>query len=430
MQEVRHLSALQSGNGARSRLGREESVSKSASPTTPYWADSASFPVFKKIEQDERAEVVIVRSRNHGPHLGVSSCRRGSLGRPARAAPRRRSRHRSHHRAPDDGDRRAADRSSSRHLGRDHAQAACGCRGRDITIEANVSRRRKDRLRAAAGARAISTADGRTRQAEIEGLQHDAPWPGSSASTRRSSIPAPLVHRPARALCEPAQISSRPYLAALRAASRARGVTSSRTRTRRTSRKPPGARDRERPRDHVRSRRHRHTRPLQGLTDMAGATLFANKARGLQQLRRSARSSRRADAEALLWDTADPYHYLRVDRGTVTITRSSAAKITRPARRRIHAHYERLEEHCARSSRTRNSMRAGPGRSSRRTTGCPYIGENGGAAVRRHRLCGQRHDLRHARRDDGARCRARRAKSLARALRSRPQDAGRRRGIT
>ena len=35
-------------------------MSKSASPTTPYWADSASFPVFKKIEQDAHADVVIV----------------------------------------------------------------------------------------------------------------------------------------------------------------------------------------------------------------------------------------------------------------------------------------------------------------------------------------------------------------------------------
>ena len=35
-------------------------MSTSASPTTPYWADSAPFPVFKKIQENAHADVVVV----------------------------------------------------------------------------------------------------------------------------------------------------------------------------------------------------------------------------------------------------------------------------------------------------------------------------------------------------------------------------------
>ena len=143
-----------------------------------------------------------------------------------------------------------------------------------------------------------------------------------------------------------------------------------------------------------------HT-PLMGKTNMASATLLQTKLYLYTSYVVGGRLPKGTVPERLFWDTADPYHYLRID-PAISTTRSSAARITRPGRPTTRALLRALEGRRSGDSGARDHPSlVGPGRRNQRR---PAVHRRDlAAAVRRDRLCRQRHDVRHARRHDGAR---------------------------
>ena len=119
----------------------------------------------------------------------------------------------------------------------------------------------------------------------------------------------------------------------------------------------------------------------------------------------SPREIRRRSIAGLFWDTDDPYHYTRMhsDRRPDLPDRRRRGSPHRRRRRIPTARYERLLDYARERfgiDATRRS--AGPGQIIEPVDGLPFIGRNAGVAARLRgdRLRRQRHDVRHARRDD------------------------------
>ena len=226
-------------------------------------------------------------------------------------------------------------------------------------------------------------------------------WRPSSASKRHTSTRCPFVGRPGVAFDGQARFHPRKYLAALASCIDGDGShifehTESEEVVRRAA---------------VRSRRAAtpspadtsciatHT-PLMGKTNIAERDAAPDQAVSLHLVRVGGRVPKGAMPDALFWDTADPVplpaHRSRI---ATTTSRSSAARITRPARRTT----------PRRASRARSATleQLDPGlddhaplvRPGDRDQRRPAVHRRDRATpVRRDRLRRQRHDVRHARR--------------------------------
>ena len=169
-----------------------------------------------------------------------------------------------------------------------------------------------------------------------------------------------------------------------------------------------------------------HT-PLMGKTNIASATLLQTKLY-LYTSYVVGRSRREGHgAGHVFWDTASPYHYLRLDEradhdfaifgGNDHKTGQAGDTVRR---------FERLEMAARRAVPSVEITHRWSGQVVETNDGLPFIGESSSAPVRRDGLLGQRDDVRHARRDDGSRCLHGPEEPLAGAVRPRAHESARR----
>ena len=144
--------------------------------------------------------------------------------------------------------------------------------------------------------------------------------------------------------------------------------------------------------------------PLMGKSGLVGAVLFQAKLAPYTSYAVGAKVPKGTVPQALFWDTCDPYHYLRVDghpRHDYVILGGEDHKTgqedhTEDCFRQAR---ETARDELARSGRQRPLVGSGH-RDQRRPTAHR---RDRRATVRRHGLCRQRHDVRHAGRDHGVR---------------------------
>ena len=169
-----------------------------------------------------------------------------------------------------------------------------------------------------------------------------------------------------------------------------------------------------------------HT-PLMGKTNLASATLLQTKLYLYTSYVVGGRVAKGAVPDVLFWDTASPYHYLRLSRQRGSRLRHLRRQRSqdRPGRRhRALLRAARGGRPARRAVARRHASLVGPGHRDERRAAVHR--RDIVPSVRRDGLRGQRDDVRDARRDDGARRVHGPEESVAGAVRPRAHEGARR----
>ena len=383
---------------------------KGALDTTPYWAASLSSPGFGPLDHDEHADVVVVGGGITGLTPPTCSPRRASRWSLLERERLRADRHRPHDRAPDHGHRHAAAASWSTRSAATRA-GGVGRRARGDRADRRHRPRPWHRLRLRLGRRLPARADRLERRRTRRTPSATTPTLARELGFDAAFVDeVPLVGGPGMRFDGQARFHPRQYLDGL-----ARAVESPRRphlraqRRRGVQRRAAGG-HRQRLHGDVPTTSCIATHnPLVGLSSLPSATLFQTKLALYTSYVVAARVPKGRVPDALFWDTADPYHYLRVE----------------PQRRPRFRDLRRRGSQDRAGGRTRaacyDGARVGAGRPAPRGVdvthrwsgqvietpdGLPYIGEPASISYAATGFARQRHDVRHARRDDVRRSRS------------------------
>ncbi len=168
--------------------------------------------------------------------------------------------------------------------------------------------------------------------------------------------------------------------------------------------------------------------PLMGKTGLLSATVLQSKLALYSTYALGGRLPAEEVPHGLYWDTAKPYHYLRVHRDGFNDYAIFGGADHKTGQKtdtsECWASLARLTRGIMPNLRTDRSVVRSGRRDQRRS---PVHRRDSRSAIRRHRFCRQRHHVRDLCRDDGARLRPRPEEPVARHLRSAPNERPRRR---
>ena len=359
------------------------------------------------------------RRRHHRVDGGVPARRRRKNGRAARTREMRPDRHRSHQRAPDDGDRRAARRLVNR-FGRDTRAGRLGRRTRRDRADRFHHPRARDRLRVRVGGRLPPRARRRgptpSKPTHVQRGGGARERLGFDARVRRGRAARGRARRPFEAQ---ARFHPRKYLAGLARAITARAGRSTSTAKRKnsaTSRSASRPTDCTLTCDDIVVATHN---PLVGVASIAERHAVPDQARALHELRhRRTGAAGRGSRRALLGH-----------RRPVSLPEGRAPPRSRPGHLRRRGSQDRTG---VGHDRLLRPPRAGPaalvpdvdithrwsGQVIETPDGLPYIGRTADHQYAATGFGGQRHDVRHAGRDDRLGRDSRAAESMGGAVRS------------
>jgi glycine/D-amino acid oxidase-like deaminating enzyme/nitrite reductase/ring-hydroxylating ferredoxin subunit len=278
--------------------------------TTPFWIESTpDFPAFPRLDRDERADVVVVGAGITGLTAAylLAAAGRSVILLERRGAVQVDTAHTSAHLTMVT-DRRLSDLVAS--FGRDHAQAAWDAglaalaQIEAIVLEENIS---------CGFARVpgyLHLGDGYDA-AEVARLQEEARLADDLGFDADFTQHTPLMGVPGVMFANQARFHPRQYLSALaQAIVRKGGRIYEHTEAQDFSREPSFQANGHTVR-YDRIVLATHT-PLMGRASMASASLFQTKLALYTTYVVAGRSPRGQLPDALLWDTADPYHYFRL----------------------------------------------------------------------------------------------------------------------
>jgi glycine/D-amino acid oxidase-like deaminating enzyme/nitrite reductase/ring-hydroxylating ferredoxin subunit len=287
-------------------------MATTARDTTPYWSASASFPRFARLEADTEADVVVVGAGITGLTAAYSLA---STGRSVIVIDRRRcasvdTGHTSAHLTMVT-DRRLSDLVDQ--LGRSHAQAVWDAGLAAIARIDDIVRQHQIDCAFDWVEGYLHLPQGDTMSKEVERLKHDAELAAELGFDATFVDETPLVGTPGVRVDGQARVHPRRYLAGLAHALVAAGG--------RIHEHTDAVEFSDRPLS-VTANGHRITcgdiviathNPLVGVGGTAGATLFQTKLALYSSYVVAGRVPKGVVPDLLLWDTADPYRYFRVE---------------------------------------------------------------------------------------------------------------------
>ena len=342
--------------------------------TTPYWSASATFPRFARLDGDAEADVVVVGAGVTGL---TAAYELASAGRSVVVIDRGRCA------SVDTGHTTAhltmvTDTRLSElvdQLGRDHAQAVWDAGLAAIARIDDIARARAidcgfDRVEGY-----LHLPQGDVGSKEVDRLRRDAELAAEMGFDAAFVEQTPLVGTPGMRVDGQARVHPRRYLAGLaKAITELGGRIHEHTGAEEFSDRPLS----------VRANGHRITcgdvvlathNPLVGVAGTTGATLFQTKLALYSSYVVAGRVAKGVVPDALLWDTADPYRYLRVEprRGYDVVIYGGEDHKTGQAGD-TEARYARLEETLAALAPGIELTHRWSGQVIETPDGLPYIG--------------------------------------------------------
>jgi glycine/D-amino acid oxidase-like deaminating enzyme/nitrite reductase/ring-hydroxylating ferredoxin subunit len=280
--------------------------------TTPYWSASASFPRFARLDADTRADVVVVGAGITGL---TTAYQLAEAGRSVVVIDRGRSAsvdtgHTSAHLTMVTDTRLSA---LADQLGRSHAQAVWDAGLAGLARIDDIVRRHEIACKFGWVEGYLHLRPGETGPEDVRDLERDAELAAELGFDAAFVDQTPLVGTPGTRVDGQARIHPRRYLAGLaRAIVAAGGRIHEHTVAEEFSDAPLS----------VTANGHRIScgdiviathNPLVGVAGTTGAMLFQTKLALYSSYVVAGRVAKGAVPDVLLWDTADPYRYFRVD---------------------------------------------------------------------------------------------------------------------
>jgi glycine/D-amino acid oxidase-like deaminating enzyme/nitrite reductase/ring-hydroxylating ferredoxin subunit len=287
-------------------------MATTARDTTPYWSASASFPPYARLDADTEADVVVVGAGITGltAAYGLASAGRSVLVIDRRRCASVDTGHTSAHLTMVT-DRRLSDLTDQ--LGRSHAQAVWDAGLAAIAQIDDIVRRHEIDCGFDWVEGYLHLPQGGTKSKEVERLKRDAELAAELGFDATFVDETPLVGTPGVRFDGQARVHPRRYLAGLAKAIVAAGG--------RLHEHTDAGEFSDRPLS-VTANGHRITcgdiviathNPLVGVGGTAAATLFQTKLALYSSYVVAGRVPKGVVPDLLLWDTADPYRYFRVE---------------------------------------------------------------------------------------------------------------------